>query len=77
MMNELSEYKAKKQGKVTPTELAKNLYEACKRGEVKDLVFVTTDDKGEASVGWSEGNYYKFAGMMEAGKITLLDDIYE
>ncbi|MDZ5711651.1 hypothetical protein [Jeotgalibacillus haloalkalitolerans] len=74
-MNELNEYRLKKEGKITPKEVIKNLLEAIDRGEVEEVVFVSKGTDGVIGTGWSEISLLTMIGLLEAGKVMALDEL--
>lgn len=67
-MVQFSEYKARKEGKVTPLSLAENVLAAAERGEVKHLICISLCQDGTIKAGYSTMDVLKLMGLLEAGK---------
>lgn len=72
-MSEFEEAKARKEGFVTPLQLATNLAAACETGAVESIVYIVKRTDGELIVGNSAGSTLEFLGMSEIIKQEMLD----
>jgi hypothetical protein len=76
-MNEINEYRAKKEGRITPKELVKNLMVAIENGEIDCVVYITRDKEGIIETGWSDIVHTEAIGLTEVGKQRLIDGMRE
>jgi len=76
-MNDLREFKAKKEGRVTPKVLVENLLQAVDKGEVECIVFVARCKEGEIRTGWSEIYHTEAVGLLELGKLEVISDMHD
>lgn len=77
VMNEINEYRAKKEGRTTPKELINNLMDAITSGEIDCVVYITRDKEGIIETGWSDIVHTEAIGLIEIGKQKLIDDMRE
>ena len=78
MTNELSEYKAKKNGVTTPVALVTNLLNHMKETQdIEVVIYVTRNKEGEVVIGYSEGKQSEIVGLLEIGKTMVVNDILE
>lgn len=77
MSNELYEFKAKKEGKVTSRELINNLVTAIEAGEVEAVVFVARGKEGIIKTGWSDVMSTEALGMLHCGQQEIIVCMYE
>lgn len=78
MTNELSEYKAKKNGVTTPRALVTNLLNHMNEMQDIDVViYVTRHKDGEVEIGYSEGQQSEIVGLLEIGKTLTINDILD
>lgn len=76
-MKDLMEYKAEKEGKVTPKACIENLLEAINRGEVDSVVFAVRKTDDEIRSGWSNQPALQALGLIETVKDDLLSEMSE
>lgn len=76
-MNEFLEHKAKKEGRTTNKSLVENLLEAINNDKVDFLVYVAKDKSGEIRAGWSESTHLQLLGLLETGKVIVINDMYK
>jgi len=74
---DLSEEKAKKEGKVTPKALLENLLAAVDRGEVVEVAYVAIDNDDRTRTGWSKMSTIKAIGLLEVGKDIMMRNMEE
>jgi hypothetical protein len=77
MVENFSEWKAEKEGKLTPKVLIENLLQAIDEGIVQEVAFVTRCQDGEIKTGWSEMNLITGIGLLELGKQAIMAEMYE
>jgi hypothetical protein len=73
MIDEFTERMKQKQGRVTTKATMENLIEAYKRGLVEHIVFVVKQPDGEIKTGHSDANTTEILGMLEIGKIQVVE----
>lgn len=61
-------YKNEREGIVTVETLVHDLNEAVKRGEVKDVVYISIDKEGFISQGCNTMDTFKSMGLCDLGK---------
>ena len=76
-VNELKEFKAKKEGRVTPKALIENLLIAIEKGEVESVVFVARSNDQEIKTGWSNFNSVEVLGLLACGQHEVISDMQE
>lgn len=64
-MDMIKEYKALKDGVITPRKIVEEFIQDVKFDEVEDLIIVTVDKKGIVSTGFTTMHEYKALGMLE------------
>jgi hypothetical protein len=64
---DMNEYKARKNGIVTPESLIENLLAAIERGEIEKVAFVVKKKDGEVRVGYSHGSQLEHIGLLQCG----------
>jgi predicted RNA-binding protein with EMAP domain len=69
------EYKAERNGEVTPRSVIDNLSEAIDRGEVDEVVFVVRCKDGEVKCGYSHSNHLAQLGLLTVGKDMIIRDM--
>lgn len=77
LMIELNEYRSKKDGKVTPKALSNDLVEWVESGDVETLVYVIKTKKGDIHTARSNGFGSEHIGLMEIGKMQILESMRE
>lgn len=70
-MRSLNEYRAKKNGEITPLSLIENVKNHIEREDIRELVCITVSNDGTLKVGFSGMNNFYLMGMMEAAKDEL------
>jgi hypothetical protein len=75
MMDEFTERKKAREGRVTAKATIEDLYEALKRGLVEHVVFVVRQPDGEIKVGYSDAKHTELIGMLEVGKFEIITDM--
>ncbi|MFT8362920.1 MAG: hypothetical protein ABF608_07025 [Sporolactobacillus sp.] len=76
-MKDLIEYKAEKEGKVTPKACVENLLGAINRGEVESVVFAVKKTNNDITSGWSNQPALQALGLIETAKDDLLTEMNE
>lgn len=76
-MDELSERRAKREGRITVKELIHNLYDASKLTEIESIVFVCREKSGEIRTGWNDVLHSEIIGLLELGKQMVIDNMRE
>lgn len=76
-VEDLKTYTARKEGKVLLEDVVENLYEAVKRGMVKDLVFVAVQADGQIVHGLNTMDILRAIGLLDVGKEQLVTEMYE
>nr|BDD44723.1 hypothetical protein 4 [bacterium] len=71
---DFAEMKSRKNGELTPAYLAENLNSAAEDGKIKKLVYITVNDDGSISCGWSTMSNTETIGLIEIGKQNILVD---
>lgn len=64
-MDMIKEYKALKDGVITPRKIVEEFIKDVKFDDVEDLIIVTVDKKGIVSTGFTTMHEYKALGMLE------------
>lgn len=77
MKVDINEFKAKKDGVITPKEVILNLLSAIEKGEIESVVFVAKDKAGYLHPGWSHLQLTEAVGMLECGKVEIIESMYE
>lgn len=76
-MDELNEFRAKKNGQVTPKELVDDLLKALSTREIESIVLVAQTKDGEIKTGWSHMDQLKAIGMLHCAQNEIMSDMYE
>ncbi|WP_342512808.1 hypothetical protein MKY34_19705 [Sporosarcina sp. FSL K6-1522] len=76
-VNELKEFKAKKEGKVTPKALIENLLMAIENGEIESVVFVARSNDQEIKTGWSDFSSVEALGLLTCGQHEVISGMHE
>lgn len=76
-MNDLKEFKAKKEGRVTPKALIENLLIAIENGEVESVIFVARSSEGEIKTGCSDFSSVDALGLLTCGQHDVINSMYE
>ena len=76
-MIEINEYRNKKEGKVTVGQLIEGLSERVDHSEIESLVYVVKLKDGEILTAHSHGDSLGYIGLLEIGKIQILDSMRE
>lgn len=76
-MNEfnLTEYRAKKEGIVTPLSLLTNALESV--SDKEQVIVISIDNEGYIKTGWSDGGGVRTIGLLEVAKIQITDEMRE
>ncbi|EST11265.1 hypothetical protein [Sporolactobacillus laevolacticus] len=74
-MKNFLDYKAEKEGIITPKSVIENLIKAINEGLVENVVFCVKTEDGEIKYGYSEQDQLQALGLFEAGKTLLLSDM--
>ena len=73
---DFTEYKAKKEGRVTVKSVIENLQE--NSDHIENLIVIVLDKDGHITVGHSESDsVLKYIGLIEAGKNHYMESISE
>ena len=68
---------AKKNGKVTPRSLAKNLLQGVDEYNIKSIIYIAVDETGEYFFGYTSSRTESIIGDLEIGKHLILRDMEE
>lgn len=74
-MKNFLDYKAKKEGIITPKSVIENLLEAIDKDIVENVVFCVKTKDGEIKYGYSQQDQLHALGLFESGKSLLLSDM--
>lgn len=77
MANELKEFKAKKEGKITPKALIEDLLKAIENGEVDSVVYVARYNDRAIRLGCSDCDSTEALGLLTCGQHEIINDMYE
>lgn len=77
MANELKEFKAKKEGKITPKALIEGLLEAIEKGEIESVVYVAHYKDQAIRLGCSDCDSTEALGLLTCGQHEIINDMYE
>ncbi|WP_339165384.1 hypothetical protein [Siminovitchia sp. FSL W7-1587] len=76
-MISLNEYRAKKEGKVTPNKLAESLMKFVEENECELMVCVIKTKAGDIDTTFSHGLRSEHIGLLEIGKMQIIDEMRE
>jgi len=76
-MISLNEYRAKKEGKVTPKKLVENLMQYVEENECELMVCVIKTKSGDINTSFSHGFHSEHIGLLEIGKVQIIDEMRE
>jgi len=76
MIKDFNEFKAEKEGIVTPKAVIENILIGIEKGWVDDIVVVVRTHEGSVTVGASNQDTLAILGLLEAGKFELINDLY-
>lgn len=76
-MNDVNEYKARKEGKVTPKMLIEILAKEIEEGNIDSLAYVARRKDGYIMSGWSNMSHTETIGLFEIGTNQVIDNMYE
>lgn len=74
---DLKEKIAEKKGMLTPKALIEDLLEQINRGEIETVVYVAKAFDKEVKCGHSEKEQSSIIGLLELGKVSVINDMYE
>jgi hypothetical protein len=72
---DLQEYKAKKNGELTPKAAMENVMEAVNRGMVDTVCIVVRTTEGEIKVAHSQANHLTHIGLLHCGIDEIVKDM--
>ena len=75
-MDQFNEYKAKKEGVITPKILIENLLDVIKDGDIESVAFVARQIDGTISAGWTDMTHTEAIGMLEVAKLQVIKDMW-
>lgn len=76
-MEDLTEFRALKQGKVTVKALADELSELANKGTIDKVVIVARMTDGIIRTSFSDTTHIEALGLLEVGKVDVLNDMIE
>ncbi|TCT20914.1 hypothetical protein EDD68_11242 [Melghiribacillus thermohalophilus] len=76
-MNDMNEYRARKNGQVTPKMLLELLEKEIEEGNIDALAYVARRKDGYIISGWSNMPHTEIIGLFEVGKKQVIDHMYE
>lgn len=77
MMSDVNEYRAKKEGRVTPKQILSILEKKINDGEIESLCYVAKTKEGMVHAGWSDMLHTEVVGLLEVGKVEVIQDMYD
>ena len=76
-MDHIDEYRAKKEGKVTPEMLLKILQHEVETGNIDSIAYVAKRKDGMITSGWTDMLHTEAIGLYEIAKLQVVDDLYD
>lgn len=76
-MEDLNEYRALKQGKVTVKAVVDELAELANKGTIDKVVIVSRMTDGIIHTSFSDTTHIEALGLLEVGKVDVLNDMVE
>lgn len=76
MVEDLKEFRAKKNGQVTPKSLSEGLSDWSETGELETLIIVTKTKDGEVNTFYSHSVNTELIGLLEVAKLTIIDETF-
>lgn len=74
-MIEINEFRNRKEGKVTPGSLIEGLSERADPNEMASVVYVIKYKNGDITTAFSHGLNSEHIGLLEIGKMQILDSM--
>lgn len=76
MIKDFDEFKAKKNGKITPKSLTDSLIEWIGTGDVETLVISVKTKDGELLTAYSQATNTEYIGMLEISKMRIIEETF-
>ena len=74
---DFNDYKAIKEGKITPKILIENLLEAIEEGQIDSVVFIAKQNDGFITSGWTDMLHSEAIGLLEIAKLQVAKDMWK
>ncbi|WP_257008275.1 hypothetical protein [Bacillus sp. FJAT-45350] len=75
-MSDVNEYRAKKEGRITPKMLVEMLKKELESGDVESIAYVYKKKDGTVVAGWTDMFHTEVVGLYEIAKLQAIDDMY-
>ncbi|WP_284640544.1 hypothetical protein [Paenibacillus silviterrae] len=76
-MDQLKEYKSRKEGKVTPKYLMEHVLGVIEEDDsIESITYVAKLKDGTISSGWTDMMHTEVIGMYEVGKLQVIKDMW-
>lgn len=76
-MSNFNEYKAKKEGKITPKVLLDIVNEEIEADRIESIVIVSKYEDGYIHTGWTDMYHTEAIGLMEIAKNQVMKDLWD